>query len=229
MHNDNIGAVHLTVLSALPGRLRLQLEKPIEGEAIFLSIPGMQSCRYNPRIQTMLCCYDKAVISESDLLVRIGALYARLQQTAVLHVKHSEEEGFSMAPSGYLALGCIVLDGMMTLAGSTLTRYTRWLSAGATLTAVVEHAYQELHTRGSFDPEVMSVVYLINAIASPTAFRRVCWRGLSRSAATCCRAARGNRYIWFGTANTPRRSPPSWAMRTAAPLLEASSDGAWKS
>ena len=135
MHNDNIGAVHLTVLSALPGRLRLQLEKPIEGEAIFLSIPGLQSCRYNPRIQTMLCCYDKAVISESDLLVRIGALYARLQQ------------------------------------GSTLTRYTRWLSAGATLTAVVEHAYQELHTRGSFDPEVMSVVYLINAIGKPNGFQ----------------------------------------------------------
>ena len=134
MHNDNIGAVHLTVLSAMPGRLRLQLEKPIEGEAIFLSIPGLQSCRYNPRIQTMLCCYDKAVISESDLLVRIGALYARLQQTAVLHVKHSEEEGFSMAP-------------------------------------VVEHDYQELHTRGSFDPEVMSVVYLINAIGKPNGFQ----------------------------------------------------------
>ena len=74
MRDDNVGAVHLTVLSAMPGRLRLQLEKPIEGEAIFLSIPGLQSCRYNPRIQTMLCCYDKAVISESDLLVRIGAL-----------------------------------------------------------------------------------------------------------------------------------------------------------
>ena len=68
MRDDNVGAVHLTVLSAMPGRLRLQLEKPIEGEAIFLSIPGLQSCRYNPRIQTMLCCYDKAVISESDLL-----------------------------------------------------------------------------------------------------------------------------------------------------------------
>ena len=65
MRDDNVGAVHLTVLSAMPGRLRLQLEKPIEGEAIFLSIPGLQSCRYNPRIQTMLCCYDKAVISES--------------------------------------------------------------------------------------------------------------------------------------------------------------------
>lgn len=171
MRDYNVGAVHLTVLSALPGRLRLHLEKPIEGDAMFLSISGVQTCRYNPRIQTLLCCYDKAVISEENLLVRIGALYARMQQTAVLHVKHPEEEGFSMAPSGYLALGCIALDGMMTLASSTLTRYTRWLSAGATLTAVVEHAYQELHTRGSFDPEVMSVVYLINAIGKPNGFQ----------------------------------------------------------
>ena len=171
MHNDNIGAVHLTVLSAMPGRLRLQLEKPIEGEAIFLSIPGLQSCRYNPRIQTMLCCYDKAVISESDLLVRIGALYARLQQTAVLHVKHSEEEGFSMAPSGYLALFFIGLDGALSLTGSALTQFTRWLSTGATLAAVVEHGYQELHVRGSFDPEGMSVVYLINSVGKPGAVR----------------------------------------------------------
>ena len=46
----------------------------------------------------------------------------------------------------------------------TLTRFTRWLSVGATLAAVAEHGYQELHARGSFDPEVMSVVYLINSI-----------------------------------------------------------------
>lgn len=29
---------------------------------------------------------------------------------------------------------------------------------------MAEHGYQELHARGSFDPEVMSVVYLINSI-----------------------------------------------------------------
>lgn len=69
-----------------------------------------------------------------------------------------------MAPSGYLALCCIALDGSLTLMGSTLTRFTRWLSVGATLAAVAEHGYQELHARGSFDPEVMSVVYLINSI-----------------------------------------------------------------
>ena len=35
MRDDNVGAVHLTVLSAMPGRLRLQLEKPIEGRSDF--------------------------------------------------------------------------------------------------------------------------------------------------------------------------------------------------
>ena len=96
--------------------------------------------------------------------MKIGAVYAGLVGTALLHIKHSEEEGFSMAPSGYLALCCIALDGSLTLMGSTLTRFTRWLSVGATLAAVAEHGYQELHARGSFDPEVMSVVYLINSI-----------------------------------------------------------------
>ena len=72
-----------------------------------------------------------------------------------------------MAPSGYLALGCIGLDGLLTLTGSALTGFTRWLSAGATMAAVVEHGYQELHVRGSFDPEVMSVFYLLNSLGKP--------------------------------------------------------------
>ena len=76
-----------------------------------------------------------------------------------------------MAPSGYLALLCIGLDGALSLADSSLTAFTRWLSTGATLAAVVEHGYQELHVRGSFDPEVMSIVYLINSVGKPGAVR----------------------------------------------------------
>ncbi len=163
MRNEK-GALHLEVLSAMPGRIRFQLEKPIKSDVPFLGIKGVTRCRYNPRIGTLLCEYDQLTATEEQLLVKIGAVYAGLVGTALLHIKHSEEEGFSMAPSGYLALCCIALDGSLTLMGSTLTRFTRWLSVGATLAAVAEHGYQELHARGSFDPEVMSVVYLINSI-----------------------------------------------------------------
>ena len=170
MRNEK-GALHLEVLSAMPGRIRFQLEKPIKSDVPFLGIKGVTRCRYNPRIGTLLCEYDQLTATEEQLLVKIGAVYAGLIGTALLHIKHSEEEGFSMAPSGYLALCCIALDGSLTLMGSTLTRFTRWLSVGATLAAVVEHGYQELHVRGSFDPEVMSVVYLINSVGKPGAVR----------------------------------------------------------
>ena len=164
-------AIHLEVLSAINGRIRLQLERPVASAAPFRRIPGMRSCRYNARIRTLLCEYDPEVISEEQLIVRLGAAYAAQTDASLLHIKRSEEEGFSMAPSGYLALLCIGLDGALSLAGSPLTTFTRWLSTGATLAAVVEHGYQELHVRGSFDPEVMSVVYLINSVGKPGAVR----------------------------------------------------------
>ena len=165
------GAIHLEVLSAISGRIRLQLERPVESDAPLRKIPGVRACRYNPRIRTLLCEYDPDAISEEQLIVRLGAAYAAQTDASLLHVKRSEEQGFSMAPSGYLALLCIGVDGALSLAGSPLTAITRWLSTGATLAAEVEHGYQELHVRGSFDPEVMSVVYLINSVGKPGAVR----------------------------------------------------------
>ena len=164
-------AVHLEVLSAIRGRIRLQLERSISSIQSLQRLEGIRSCRYNPRINTLLCEYDPATISEDALLVRIGAIYAAQTNARLLHIRHSEEAGFSMAPSGGLALLCIGLDGALSLAGSSLTMFSRWLSTGATLAAVVEHGYQELHVRGSFDPEVMSVVYLINSVGKPGAVR----------------------------------------------------------
>ena len=164
---DEDRALHLDVLSALPGRIRVQMQRAVNDIGRFEDIPGMISCRYNPRLRTLLCEYDTGCISEERLIVQLGAIYAATAKAPVLHVKRSEEVGFSMAPSGYLALGCIALDGALALMTSPLTRFSRWLSAGTTLAAVIEHGYQELHVRGSFDPEVMSVVYLINAIGKP--------------------------------------------------------------
>ena len=170
MHIEQ-GTSHMEVLSAIRGRLRLQFETAFASDEPFRRVPGVLSCRYNPRIRTLLCEYDPDAISEEKLIVRLGAAYAAQTDAGLLHIKHCEEKGFSMAPSGYLALFFIGLDGALSLTGSALTQFTRWLSTGATLAAVVEHGYQELHVRGSFDPEVMSVVYLINSVGKPGAVR----------------------------------------------------------
>ena len=93
MRNEK-GALHLEVLSAMPGRIRFQLEKPIKSDVPFLGIKGVTRCRYNPRIGTLLCEYDQLTATEEQLLVKIGAVYAGLVGTALLHIKHSEEEAF---------------------------------------------------------------------------------------------------------------------------------------
>ena len=163
MH-DNTGALHITVLHATTGRVRLQFEKSVVDPTPFKKIEGVFYARYNPRIRTLVCNYDPNVIRERQLLFQIGATYVSQQPTELLHVKHAEEATFTVPPSGLLALAAIAMDAAVTLSGSSLTAVTKWLSVGTTLGAVIEHGYQELHQRGSFDPEVMSVIYLFNSI-----------------------------------------------------------------
>ena len=168
---DERGALHFEILHALPGRLRIRIEKPVASERIFRSVDGVLRCSYNPKIRTLLFEYDPAIISEENLIVRLAAIYAGEKRTALLHIRHSEEKGFSMAPTGGMALALIGLDGLLKLTGAQLAGVSGWLSTGATLAAVVEHGYQELQTRGSFDPEVMSIIYLINAIGKTNTFQ----------------------------------------------------------
>ena len=168
---DERGALHFEILHALPGRLRVQIEKPIDSERIFRNVTGVLRCSYNPKIQTLLIEYDPDAVSEENLIVRLAAVYACEKQTKLLHIKHSEEKRFSMAPTGGLALALIGLDGLLKLTGAQLAGVSGWLSTGATLAAVVEHGYQELQTRGSFDPEVMSIIYLINSIGKTNTFQ----------------------------------------------------------
>lgn len=168
---DERGALHFEILHALPGRLRVRLEKPVASDAIFRNVPGVLRCSYNPRIHTLLIEYDPDTVSEDALIVRLAGIYAVERQTKLLHIKRSEEKGFSMGPTGGMALALIGLDGLMKLSGTQLAGISGWFSTGATLAAVVEHGYQELQTRGSFDPEVMSIIYLINAIGKTNTFQ----------------------------------------------------------
>ena len=125
---DERGALHFEILHALPGRLRVQIEKPIDSERIFRNVAGVLRCSYNPKIQTLLIEYDPDAVSEENLIVRLAAVYACEKQTKLLHIKHSEEKRFSMAPTGGLALALIGLDRLLKLTGAQLAGVSGWLS-----------------------------------------------------------------------------------------------------
>lgn len=159
--NEMNKALHIEVLHALPGRLRLKLEK---APPTSLNLLGVKEWTWNARLQTLLVRYDAASVTQEQMLLRLSAAYAKVCSASLIHLKHTEEATESLAPSAFLALGCITLDGLMTLSGTTIFPARRWISLATTLAAVFEHGYHELKTRGTFDPEVMSIVYLVNAI-----------------------------------------------------------------
>ena len=107
------GALHFEILHALPGRLRVGIEKPIDSEQIFRNVAGVLRCSYNPTIRTLLIEYNPDAVSEDNLIVRLAAVYACEKKTKLLHIKHSEEKGFSMGPTGGMALALIGLDGLI--------------------------------------------------------------------------------------------------------------------
>ena len=73
----------------------------------FTGMEGMRLCRYNPRIQTLLCEYDPERVDEDALIERMGAVYAGAAGAALLHVRRLEESGFLMSPTGILSLTLI--------------------------------------------------------------------------------------------------------------------------
>ena len=52
MKNER-GALHLEALCALPGRLRVRLEKPVDCSKAATALPGVRECRFNERVGTL--------------------------------------------------------------------------------------------------------------------------------------------------------------------------------
>ena len=86
MKNER-GALHLEVLCALPGRLRVRLEKPVDCSKAATALPGVRECRFNERVGTLLCLFDEHAVDVETLIARLAAVYARKTGAALLHIK----------------------------------------------------------------------------------------------------------------------------------------------
>ena len=161
---NSIFALKLDVLYSANGRLRLRMHfKPTTLRDVH-SIRGVQDVVYNERIGTLLIIYKADDIGEEELIMRIASGMARQTDAEIIRIVREDGKAYSIPYSGALSLGCIITDALLTLSRSALSKYTHWLSLLTTLGAIFEHGYSELRDRGSFDPEVMSIVYLLNSV-----------------------------------------------------------------
>ena len=163
LHSD------LEILHETQGRIRVRLPEGLSDPgAAGLFLCGhreVRGFRYNPALRTAVIWYKP--IGREELLARIAAVYARQNGMRYIHLKdRGKRQTARITPSGQAALAAILVNTAVQvfLPASPVAAVTKWCAVGTTAGAVIEHGYHELAQRGAFDPEVMSIMYLINAM-----------------------------------------------------------------
>ncbi|UCH83117.1 MAG: hypothetical protein JSW50_11690 [Candidatus Latescibacterota bacterium] len=159
----------VTILHEIPGRMRVQLSLPLEDppnfDRLLRSHEGIDPIQYTPATRTVLLNYDPMLIRREELTMRVALTFSlenNEEPVRIVSRPPGQPLTTSVAASGSLLLAALSarLLGARGVTGQRLERF-----AGlATATAVLGHGWQEVRSRGNFDPEVLSVVYLITSM-----------------------------------------------------------------
>jgi len=158
----------VTISHSIPGRLRVHLsDAPRDADDFRESVKGhagLESVEFTRATRSVLVCFDPRLVTREEVVIRIAlALSLDLVGAPVIVLKSPESEVLTngAAFAGILTGTSLLLQG---LAGSTKTALSfERLAALGTGTAVLQHGWREIRERGYFDPEVLSLTYLVSA------------------------------------------------------------------
>ncbi len=188
---------NLTVVHSLEGRIRLKLERPLRNpHRIIREMAAKEEIKkieYNRVTMGVLIEFDSSLSDFEGIVYKFCAKYAQDLGTKRLTLSYTVCKKYFMGYSAYLSLAFIAGDLLMSaiypsasavLNGTrsmvtgasivssidTYRKILRWITLGTTVGAIIEHGYKEINDRGTFDPEVMSVMYLINQVGKENRF-----------------------------------------------------------
>lgn len=159
----------ITIVHRIPGRIRLRLEKPPRDLNEFVTNvsthEGIEMVSYNQYTKSLLVYYVPSVVSSVEILVRVSVLISLSYENSAIKLKQIEK-GQALTPLDYYAAGSLAaayLSKSLAMNANT-AMYFQYNAGYSTLLAVLRHAWIEIKKDGLYDPEVISVVYLINSL-----------------------------------------------------------------
>lgn len=172
----------VTVAHELPGRIRLRLSRPSLTPAALEqavgSHPGFTSVGCSPISGSVLVHHEPDVVRREEVLFRVALAFSLEHGGATVRLlpQGAHEE---MSDSAYGAAAALLVAAIGRWFAPTRGA-TRWLEGGASLLtawSVVQHGADELRQRGHFDPEVLSLAYLLVSLlrGQPLAAAALTW------------------------------------------------------
>lgn len=158
----------ITVIHALPGRLRLQFSHPpVDNEKtqrIILSHPGVVSADYTDRTLSLLVHYDPEQIKPEEIILRAALCLSVDYEVQPIAIKTSRATTPLSALSIVSGISILVAHLMSPFPLKASPRSALQLLCGlGTTAAVSEHIYLDFKAKGGFHPEVLSIGYLLSS------------------------------------------------------------------
>ncbi len=158
---------NLVIVHSVEGRLRLKLARgfhDLPAATSYILTGDIIGFSYNETLKTALVTYKN--MSREQVVARICVVYAQQNSLSYVHVSENISKSNKIPTSGKIAFIAVVANTALQLMFplSRIATIAKWCAVGSTVGSVFEHGYQEISKRGTFDPEVMSVVYLLNSV-----------------------------------------------------------------
>ena len=168
--------LHIIVAHNLPGRLRIRFSHPCRTEDDLTDIikrhPGIISVTYTPLTRNLLVTYEPKYITTEEIILRASLAFSKDYDLYPVQIQSAEGSVALGNLSVYAGLSLIVSHAInLIFAGSRKFRALNMVSGVTTLTAVLDHVYQDLKEKKQFHPEVFSLYYLILALIRGNALK----------------------------------------------------------
>jgi len=158
------------VVHSLPGRVRLRLSVlPDDAGKMIKTVknhPGIENIGFSQVTRSVLLRYNPAETSQEELIIRVAvfiSLENELQPVQVFSDTGVSEVSDTAFLSGFLILVSLASRIVPQLA--TWRNMFDWIAGVGTAYSIFDHGYEEFRERGNFDPEVLSVIYLLTSFS----------------------------------------------------------------
>lgn len=158
----------ITILHKLSFRVRIKFSWPPRNmqniEQVVMEHIGIRSISYNTITKTALIYFNPLEVELQEIIIRIAVALSKEYSMIPIRILEKQKAKY-ISPLMITSGACIGAGFLTSLINPSvpISKLLNWIIVGTTISAVAEHAWLDLRRKGIFDPEVLSVVYLINS------------------------------------------------------------------
>ena len=158
--------LHIFIAHILPGRLRIRFSHPFRKEGDLTEIiqkhPGILFVAYTPITQNLVVKYNPKDITTEEIILRASLAFSKDYNLRPVQIQSAERNVALGNLSLYAGFSLIISHAFnLIFAKSQKFSALNMISGVTTLTAVLDHVYQDFKEKGQFHPEVFSLYYLV--------------------------------------------------------------------